>query len=141
LWRDIGTCQLPSYDEWPGSLEATAITLLAPGPRSLPVCCTVLYWMSLCCFSRHIYLYFSQWFVTQGYPWKPEYANETGVDAKGEQVVPFPDDWSDGHSNRKESEVSLENERARKYQEMYSLGANFMFGMFFHGSLPWLKNR
>jgi hypothetical protein len=72
--------------------------------------------------------------VTQGYPWKPEYANETGVDARKEQVVTFPPmvDATDYLFTEKNRKYLLRTEAARDTaRDIYSYGVDFMFGMFF----------
>jgi hypothetical protein len=105
---------LPSYDEWAPKLsldEPRGLHYWSTRPQTLP------------------------WYVTQGYPWKPEYANETGVDARIDwQVVTFPRmveviDYIATKENRK---LLLRTEAARDTaREIYSLGQNFMFGMLF----------
>jgi hypothetical protein len=98
--------------------------------------CVVL---NRCCFSRHIYLYFSQWFVTQGYP---SLNTRTKLEDAKEEVS-LMIEVTDYLATEKNRKYLLRTEAARNTaRDIYSLGANFMFGMFFrHGSLPWLKNR
>jgi hypothetical protein len=104
---------LPSYDEWAPKLsldEPHSLHYWSTRPKTLP------------------------WYATQGHSWRPEYANETGVDTRNEQVVTFPRmveviDYIATEKNRK---LLLRTEAARDTaREIYSLGQNFMFGMFF----------
>jgi hypothetical protein len=105
---------LPSYDEWAPKLslgEPRRLHYWSTRPKAIP------------------------WYATQGNPWKPEYANETGVDARNDwQVVTFPRmvEVTNFIATEKHRKFLLRTEAARDTaRDIYSLGGNFMCGMFF----------
>jgi hypothetical protein len=105
---------LPSYDEWAPKLsldEPQRLHYWSTRPKNLP------------------------WFLTQKNPWKPQYVNETGVDARKDlQVVTFPPmiEVADYLAIEKNRKYLLKTKAARDTAtEIHSLGVNFMYGMFF----------